>query len=187
MPNSARPSTIPPPLPRRTTGDRPSILPASAKAPHVTIVQEPIVQGYRAEPDRARGVYLAALGWLSLVILQVAPLMGRWNPATSSDWARGLMFVALLQFAYIGWMVSVPDWATMRVAMFILAGVATVYGVVLGIAVRTPLYFSLPLGMDEVRGTISLWCFAAILLAAAMSCVCGRLASQWRDSFGPDS
>jgi len=165
------PSTVPLP-PRR-----------DLLAPPPIRENRPVVQGYRAEPSRVHSVYWLAGGMLLLVLFQLAPAYARLNPATAPDWARWLMMLAVVQLAFAIWMASLPDWCTVRMVMFLLAGVATLYGVLLGIAVLTPATKSMPFDLDDVREKARLWCAAVLLLLMLLTYASGRIGFRWRKSY----
>jgi hypothetical protein len=141
------------------------------------------IHGYRADPARTRVVYLLALGIVALVFFQLVPIWSRSNPATAPNWARWVMMLAVVQFAFAVWMASLPDWSTVRITMFALAGVATVYCAALGIATLTPVTQPLMFDMDDIREKVRLWCMAVTLLVCLMIYLCGRVAFRWRKAY----
>ena len=195
----------PPPLPKPTGGNldvppmaappvaatpsaAPPIVFAAAVAVHaaaspVIVERQTEVRGYRAERSRVLTVYWLALGLVALVIFQMAPVFMRLNPATAPNWARWVMMLALVQLAFIAWMASLPDWSTVRVTMFALAGVATLYCVALGMAVITPSTTPLMLDLDDVRDKVRLWCEAVLLLVCLMTYICGRVGFRWKKAY----
>ncbi len=128
-------------------------------------------------------VYWLAAGLVALVLFQLTPVFTRLNPATAPDWARWVMMLALVQLALIVWMTSLPDWSTVRVMMFALAGVATLYCVALGIAVITPPAKPLLLEMDDVREKVRLWCAAVLLMVCLMTYLSGHIGFRWRKAY----
>jgi hypothetical protein len=123
---------------------------------------------------------LPALGILLLALLQTAPAIKHLDLATAPPWARVSILLALLEAAYAAWIVLAPDWSTMRVAMFVAAGVATLYGAALGASLLTPRFAPAPLDMQEAPGGASLWCATILCGALSLAYACGRLSHRWR-------
>jgi phage FluMu protein Com len=183
-------SPKPPPLPKTSpwVAENPPIAPPVAKAtlagaPPRVVEKLAGVQGYRPERSRVHTVYWLGLGLFALVLFQLAPALRYWNLATAPDWARYVMMLAVVQLGFAIWMTSLPDWSTVRVTMFVLAGVATLYGVTLGIAALTSPTNSLPFDMDDVRDKVRLWSAAVLLLVCLMTYICGRVGFRWRKSY----
>lgn len=187
----------PPPLPRMTPPPaRPPILETTRRVPPVVMTPPPAmaaeppppaimpktagVQGYRPERSRVLTVYWLGLSMLLFVLFQMVPVMGHLNPASSPNWARAVLLLALLQLAFGSWMVSLPDWSTVRVSMVVLASVATTYCVALGMAMLTPATRSMALDLDDVRDKVLLWCTAVLLVACLLTYIAGRIGFRWR-------
>ncbi len=92
--------------------------------------------------------------------------------------------LAALQIAYACWMLLVPDWSTVWVAMLVLAAVAALYGTALGIAWVTPQGSLVPLGMLQTRAQAQLWCAAVIVLTLGLTYACGRVSHRWHKTYG---
>jgi hypothetical protein len=127
-----------------------------------------------------RHVVAAALGIVLLALMQLAPAVTQLNLATAPDWARASVLLALLELAYAAWIVLTPDWSSLRVAMCLAAGVATLYGAALGASLLTPRFAAAPLDMHEAPGGAPLWCATIICGALALAYACGRLSHLWR-------
>jgi hypothetical protein len=91
---------------------------------------------------------------------------------------------ALLQILYLGWMLNAPDWASVRVVMFVFALVATAYAVVMAAAMGTPIDHPMLLGMGEVRRWAVPWCGLMVGLMSLATYLCARTSTQWRRSIG---
>lgn len=184
-PKNDTPKPPPLPKPRSNIADEPPIPVPPPQSKLVSIAppiaeRSPAVQGYRAERYRAVTVRWLGVALAVLVVFQLAPALKHWNPATAPDWARCVALLAVVQLAYAVWMISLPDWSTVRVMMFVLAGVATLYGAALGVAMITPPTKPLLLDMDDVRRSAPLWCAAVLLLVCLMTYLCGRVGFRWR-------
>ncbi len=121
-----------------------------------------------------------AFGIVLLAILQVAPAILQLDPATAPPWARVSVLLAMLELAYAAWILLVPDWATMRVAMFVTATVAILYCVALGANLSTPRFTPAPLDMQTAPGGASLWCATIACAALSLTYGSGRLSHRWR-------
>ncbi len=139
--------------------------------------------GYQAEPYRANTVYYLGAGLAVLSVFQLAPAAGHLDVASAPDWARVLIVLAMVQLAYCAWMVLVPDWSTVWIAMLVFAVVTALYGAALGAVMFTPTGEPVLLGMDEVRQPARLWCGAILLLSGLMTYVCGRISFWWRRAY----
>jgi hypothetical protein len=190
----------PPPIPKPPLAVPPAVPPAPPPAPIAAAAIQPIaesaatmpklrawsvegVRGYRPESSRVHAVYFLAIGIVLMTCLQLAPAVSRLNPSTAPTWVRWLLMLSLVQLAYAMWMVSFPDWSTVRTTMFALAAVATLYGVALGIATVTPPEKSLPFDLNDVRDKVRLWCGAVLLLLGLLTYICGRIAFRWRKAY----
>ena len=139
-----------------------------------------LVQGYR--PDQRR---VESLKWLVfvlglMVVFGAAPAVGHVNPVTAPGWARVAVLLAVLQACYLGWMLSAPDWSTIRVVMIVFGVTAVIYAVALAWIVVTPSDRSLPLGVDDVRNRAAQWCGCVLTLMLFGAYLCARSSSEWR-------
>ncbi|NLE39793.1 MAG: hypothetical protein GX621_17375 [Pirellulaceae bacterium] len=135
---------------------------------------------YRADPGR-----VATARWLAaflgvLVVVGALPAMGHLNPATAPGWARFLVLIALIQLAYLAWMATLPDWASVRVVMVVFASVAVLCLFVLAATVVTPADTVLPLGLETVRDKVARWCLAVLSLNLLGVFLCGRTSFGWQ-------
>ena len=106
-------------------------------------------------------------------------ILGRYELSLAPDWARLVMFLALLELAYTAWMMLAPDWSSVRVAMLVFAGATTIYALGLAIATMTPPGGQTVLEMDDVLQPARMWCSAILLLSGLMTYVCGHVSDQW--------
>ena len=137
---------------------------------------------YRADKGhRATVRFLAAI--LALVVaFSIAPVvgLGHLNPATAPNWARAILLVAMVQAAYVAWMLNVPDWASVWVVMLVFAGAAALYALAMAVALATPPERPMILDMDQVRRSARAWCGAVGLVTSLATYLCGRTATRWR-------
>ena len=138
-------------------------------------------------PDRGHVATVRGLAMiLGLVIaFSVCPVfyLAHWNLAAAPGWARIVVLLAVVQAAYIAWMLNVPDWSSVWVAMLVFAAVSTLYGTATAIALATPIDQPMLLGMTEVRHSAGAWCGSVLLVMSLATYLCGRTSAQWRRSF----
>jgi hypothetical protein len=120
-------------------------------------------------------IFLAGLCFLSLV-----PALWHLNLAAAPGWARLLLLGSLLELAFVGWMVLVPDRASVWVLMIVMAVAATAYGAVGSMALVISVDADLPLGLGEVRWPAFWWSALMMALATAAAYYCGHLAQPWK-------
>lgn len=109
------------------------------------------------------------------------------NLAAAPGWARIVLLVAVVEAAYIAWMLNAPDWASVWVVMLVFAAASAVYATAAAYAVATvvatPAAKPMLLGMDEVRGSAGAWCGSVLSAMALATYLCGRTATRWRRTF----
>lgn len=159
----------PPPLPNQAT-----------PRPAVESVTRPTVIGYQPEGLWRRRTVWLATGLLLVALFQALPLTSVRAWSTAPPWAQAVILLAGLEVAYAAWMLLVPDWSTVWVAMLMLTGVCVAYGAALGIAWVGPRGWPLPLGIDKVRGYCQPWCAAVIAVTFAQTYACGRVSRRWK-------
>jgi hypothetical protein len=133
----------------------------------------------RVDPHWIHTAYWLAFALAAVTLFSAAPAMQHLNLFAAPGWARAMLLVATLQFAYIIWMVLVPDWSTVWVGMIVFVVVATMYGMMLLLAVAASA--PLPLGLSNSRGAITGWAAAAMLMNGLMVYVCARIGTAWRN------
>lgn len=132
---------------------------------------------------RRKTVYWLAVGLAVLTVVSLVPVAvgGHWDLPTSPGWARLLMMVAVVQFAYVVWMVTVPDWSSVWVLMIVFAIVASIYS--LGLAVTLTASEAdldrIPLGVVEIHRDATWWCAAMLAANCVATYRCGRVSYVW--------
>jgi hypothetical protein len=165
-----------------------------ATAPKPRSVKEPVDQsaaqvqlrplrGYVPDADKRWTVYYLAAGMLAFSVFCLLPALRHWNLGEAPDWARAVWLTSILQLAFVAWVLSVPDWATLWVSMLAFTLVATGYGLAMAVALTTPLEQAIPLDMTDIRRQAPLWCGCVVLLAFLLAYLCGRTAWRWRKTF----
>jgi hypothetical protein len=139
--------------------------------------------GYQPDSDKRWTVYYLA-GWMALFSLfSMAPALPHGNLGAAPRWAQAVLLLSLLQLAYVAWVASIPDWATLWSSMIVFTSIAALYGAMMTIALSTPLEQPLPLDMSDVRRETPLWCAGMMLLSFLLAYLCGRAAWRWRRTF----
>jgi len=136
--------------------------------------------GYRTDKHQAHTVYLLGLALALVAAFQMGPVLGRYGLTLAPDWARLVLFLALVQLAYTAWMVLAPDWISVRVAMLVFLFTTMVYSVGLALAVMTPPGGESILELDDVLRPARWWCAVVLILCGMMTYVCGHVSHQWR-------
>jgi len=132
-------------------------------------------------PQR-RAVYRIALLLAGICLVSVVPTLWHLSLAAAPGWARLLLLGSLLQLAFIGWMASIPDRASIWVLMIVMAVAATAYGAVASIALVISTDFDLPLDLGEVRWPAFWWSVLMMALSTATAYICGHAAQRWKQS-----
>ncbi len=184
VPPPAPPS--PPPVKSPSIAEQPA-LPKTTKSksvePDWSEPSERRLLGYRAEAHHAQSVYWLAGGIVLLAIFHAVPALKFDGLSGGPDWTRMVLLLAVIEIAFAVWVALVPDWSTVWSTMLMLAGMATLYGVALGLVVVTPRDRELMLGLEHVRDQARLWCCAVILVTSLVTYICGRLSHGWHKAF----
>ena len=94
-----------------------------------------------------------------------------------------VLLLSTIQLAYVIWMCLVPDWSTVRLTMFVFAGVAAAYGFAMAVAIATPPGAPVMFEMDPVRSVAVRWCAVVMALITVATFFAGRLAFRWRKGY----
>ena len=136
---------------------------------------------YKPDRDNVQTVHLLLIGLTLGALFTAGPVAWHLNLFTAPDWVRLVLLISLLQLAYVAWMASLPDWASVWVAMLVNALVATFYGAALAIVMYTPVESPLPLGLGDVaRRTAAGWCLCVVMISTLLAFACGRVCAVWR-------
>ena len=105
-----------------------------------------LVQGYR--PDERR---VESLKWLTFflgltIVFSAAPALSHVNLFTAPGWARAALLLAVLQGCYLAWMLSAPDWSTIRTVTIVFGVAGVIYAAALALILVAPADRPLPLG-----------------------------------------
>lgn len=142
-----------------------------------------ITLGYRPTRALTRRVYLVGMGLAVVALVAALPALSYLSFSEAPIWARLVLLTSAVQLAYVGWMCLVPDWSTVRITMFVGAGVAAAYGFVMAVAIATPPGAPTMFDMDPVRSIAVRWCAMIMALLAVATFFSGRLAFRWRKGY----
>ena len=202
----AKPRENPPAIPRVAEGEEKSVESANPQAvataatttpaPNLTetlgesgenapiwarwISTEP---GYRPDRSRVQTVRLLAAALALLTGICLWPALANLGSFGDRLWVSAVIFLSALQLAYIIWMVSVPDWSTLRVMMGVFTCVAAMYGMGMAVAFfsepgdATVLHFSGP------HARVTLWCGLIVILSGLIVYLLGRCDTSWRRAY----
>jgi hypothetical protein len=137
---------------------------------------------YQAEQRWITLVKYLAVGLGAAVLFSLLPVLvkGSLNLAVAPPWARVALLVAALQAAYVLWLLATPDWAALRVLMYVFAAVAALYALAGALALAAPVDKLAWLELDDVQTAARSWCGAVMAVMMLASYVCGRCAARWR-------
>jgi len=160
------------------SGQIPVAVAAPQQPSRTAALSPPAPRPRRVDRHWIHTAYWLASALAAVTLFSAAPAMQHLNLLTAPTWARVMLLVATLQFAYIIWMVLVPDWSTVWVGMIVFAVVATMYAMML----LTALVASgpLPLGLPSRGAAVGGWSAVAMLMNGLMVYVCTRVGSTWR-------
>jgi hypothetical protein len=162
---------------KSTAAVHPSHIPATSNASED---QAADADGKPLDAYRAQNVYFLGMALGLLSVFHAMPALRHYELGAAPDWARAVAILSLIEFAYVVWMVTVPDWLTVRVAMLLFAVVSALYGMILAMVIVTPRGHPLWLDLDDVREPALWWCGGVMLVTCLMTYLCGRLSFRWR-------
>ena len=146
-----------------------------------------IANGYLPEGTRLQMMYLLAGALMTLALMTSWPGLMHFRQGDVPGWVAIVLLMAVAQLVYVVWLLSLPDWSTLRLGMVLSAACATAYACGLAIIIATPASRSMALGLGEIRSSAGLWSAFQCALLAATSYGFGRESSAWREEAGgPD-
>ncbi|MHC4405907.1 MAG: hypothetical protein ACYTG0_40200 [Planctomycetota bacterium] len=178
----------PPPVPEpprpepalsEPSSPQPELLPQPSQSVEPTVDDFP-VGAYQADPGRVQTVRWLAAILAGVVVFSAVPAARFVNLETAPGWARAVLLLAALEAVYIAWMLTAPDWASVRVVMLVFLCAAALYAVVTaGVVLASP-DDPLPLDLDALRRVAPRWCGSVLLVSFLAAYVCGRTSTRWR-------
>lgn len=190
--------TSPPPIPRAADREETLAKPpaaASAELGLINSLDEPRENdafwtrwissgsGYRPELARVRTVRWLAAGLAVLTAICLWPALANIGSFGDRLWVSAVVFLSALQLAYIIWMLTVPDWSTLRVMMGVFTCVATAYGTGMAISFSSDPGDSTLLHISGPHARVTLWCGLVVILSGLMVFLLGRCDTAWRRAY----
>ena len=142
-----------------------------------------ITLGYRPTRALVRRVYWIGIGMALVAIIAALPAISFLPFTEAPIWARLTLLISTIQLAYVGWMMLVPDWSTVRSTMLVFVGVAAAYGFAMATAVATPAGAPVTFEMGPVRNEAIKWCAVVMAMIAVATFFSGRLAFLWKKGY----
>jgi len=140
--------------------------------------------------DRIWIVFWLALASLSTMLISLAPVFREWmlsgDPLTTSwdRWIYLLLFLAMLQFAYVIHLVQLPTGFSLRMCAIVSLATASLYSLGLAFflfaAVESRWVAWLDLIDAHRRGIPSNWCLFMLCLYLPLTFYQGKVAADWR-------
>ncbi len=190
------------PFPAASESVAESPLPASQNTPSENASDEllPVIQPVSRQrwqdalqQQRAvNAVYWLAIALVLVALASAAPVLLVVVYPTSAQqtfqlepWAYAIIFSAMLQCAYLVYLVQIPDWSTLRVISVLTLLHATLYAMLAGVQI-----LALPgnrvlqwVGLADSRfstGQQAGWCLIMVLLYGTLCYLAGHVAGRWK-------
>lgn len=181
--------TPPPSIPPLIDGPDPDSLPP------LPLIQPVSRQRLEQATQRKRdlnSVYWLAVAMVLVTLVSITPLLlivtrpgQRLEAVQLEPWAFAIIFSAILQCAYLIYLVQIPDWSTMRVLSIVTLLHATAYAMLAGTRILAPAGNALMrlMGLEDggfTTGQQAGWCLIMLLLYGVTCYLAGHLAGKWR-------
>ncbi|MEK6247960.1 MAG: hypothetical protein N2C12_07260 [Planctomycetales bacterium] len=140
-------------------------------------------RGYRPDAGKRTSVRWVGAVLALITFAGMYPLRETTSLTEAPAWAQCLLLLSVLQLAYVGWLVTLPDWSTVRVLMVVYSSAAAIYGFLLAVVLFTPVDRPLLLMLESVRATVGIWCGIMLLTTFLGAMICGRFSHSWRKSY----
>jgi hypothetical protein len=134
------------------------------------------------QPYERRVAYRTAAVLAGMCLFAIVPALRHLNVAAAPGWARILLLGSLLELAFVAWLLSIPDRASIWVMMIVMAVAATMYGTAASITLVISNDFDLPLDLGEIRWPAFWWSVLMMAFSTAAAYHCGHVAQRWKQS-----
>jgi hypothetical protein len=135
-------------------------------------------------------VYYLAAGLAGVAVVSVFPAVREVLLHFASEnspgidlWAPIVILIAMIQLAYVVYVVQLPDWGSTRVLMVLSVIVAMFYAMVLGMSVMAqddnPFVLCLGLTNEYALSQIKAWCFLMLALMCTLAYFWARTTFLW--------
>ncbi len=118
---------------------------------------------------------VVALGLLSM-LPGLATLSSKFEPI----WARVSMLIGTWQLGLAVWIMTIPDWSTLRVMLWSYALLAAFHGGLFAVTLATPSGEILPWDLTEIRSSAIPWTGGMAFFCVLAAYASGTLMSRWR-------
>ncbi len=165
------------------TVSRPTRTPTSPTGWVTFATSETIGWGEHASADWLGTTYVLAGMTAGAGLFSLGPAIHNLAIWSAPQWAQIVIGVALVQLVYAIWLVTIPDWMTLRLGMLLNSLIAALFAGGLMIVLGERSSPTLPLDLGEVRNTAGGWCAAQITVSGVLSYAYNRSSGMWRRSW----
>jgi len=160
-------------------------LSAPPQVPRVSRAPAPIASaihsgGLFVSTKQERLVMMLVAGMGMLGILALLPALIAARDGFAPLYSRAALLCGLWQLGLAVWLLTVPDWSSLRITMICHAVLAALYGTLLAATLATPPAQQLFWDLSDVRGQASPWCGGMLTLTVLMAYASGAAAAQWK-------
>ena len=117
---------------------------------------------------------------LTLGLLSMLPGIASLNTNFGPAWARISMLLGMWQLGLAIWIMTIPDWSALRVALWSYALLAAAFGGLLAVAVATPSGQVLPWDLTDVRERAIPWSGGMAFFCLLAAYANGALMARWQ-------
>lgn len=126
-----------------------------------------------------------SLFWMTLLtvfmgMLSMLPGLASVNSWFGPFWARLSMLLGLWQLGLAIWIMTIPDWSALRVALWTYAILAAFYGGLFAVVLATPSGQALPWDLADVRERAIPWSGGMAFFCMLAAYANGTLMARWR-------
>jgi hypothetical protein len=148
---------------------------------------------HSADQRRAVNWLASGLGVVAAIsiypaVSEVAAHLSSPDPPGLDRWVSLALLLGIIQFAFVVYLVQLPDWSTTKATMVLAVGNAMLYATALGVSVmadnnnQVVLWLGLAsqFSINQVRG----WCFLMLLLMCSLAYFAFGVTFPWQKSGG---
>jgi hypothetical protein len=130
--------------------------------------------------SQQRSLFWMTLLVLTMGLLSMLPGIASLNSGFGPVWARVSMLLGMWQIGLAIWIMTIPDWSALRVALWSYALLAAFFGGLLAVTMATPSGQVLPWDLTEVRGRAIPWSGGMAFFCLLAAYANGTLMSRWQ-------
>lgn len=117
---------------------------------------------------------------LFLGLLSMLPGIASLNTSFGPVWARVSMLLGMWQLGLAIWIMTIPDWSALRVALWSYALLAAFFGGLFAVSMATPSGQVLPWDLTDVRERAIPWSGGMAFFCLLAAYANGTLMARWR-------